>query len=86
MINTHELKTWPTFFEHVLAGRKLFEIRKDDRNYRSGDLLHLREFDNTTQAYTGREMEVEVTYIMRGALNNPIQKGYCVMAIKIPKV
>ena len=28
---THNLKTWPPFFEAVLEGRKTFELRRDDR-------------------------------------------------------
>lgn len=38
----HELKTWPDFFRDVADGRKKFEIRKDDRDYKVGDLLRLK--------------------------------------------
>lgn len=41
---THEIKTWPDPFWHVLEGRKNHEVRKFDRDYRVGDFLVLKEF------------------------------------------
>jgi len=32
----HELKTWPEPFAGILAGRKRYEIRKNDRGYAVG--------------------------------------------------
>lgn len=29
----HELKTYPKYFQETIEGNKLFEIRKNDRNY-----------------------------------------------------
>ena len=33
----HELKILPENFEDITAGRKDFEIRKNDRDYKQGD-------------------------------------------------
>lgn len=74
----HELKTWPAFFQAVVSGRKLFEVRKDDRDYKVGDALHLREWDEAAQLYTGRSHRVLVTYILRGF---GVSDGYCAMTI-----
>lgn len=41
----HELKTWPEFYRSTQDNKKLFELRLDDRNFKVGDELHLREFD-----------------------------------------
>lgn len=42
---THDLKTWPVYFERVWQGEKTFEIRLDDRGYQKGDTAVLREWD-----------------------------------------
>jgi hypothetical protein len=91
----HELKTWPEPFRAVLAGEKRHEVRIDDRNYRVGDLLHLREWDpaqwgvfapesnsNGAGKYTGRDLLVLVTYITRGW---GLPEGMCVMSIEEAK-
>lgn len=57
----HELKTWPKYFEEVFSGRKNFELRINDRDFKVGDILHLVEFDNNQ--YTGRSLTKRVTYI-----------------------
>ncbi|MGO3604927.1 MAG: DUF3850 domain-containing protein [Enterococcus malodoratus] len=42
----HELKLNTDYFSAVEAGRKRFEIRKNDRDYQVGDLLALSSFEN----------------------------------------
>ena len=45
-MTTHELKIWPEFFEMDLTV-KPFEIRKNDRNYKTGDILVLKNGTRT---------------------------------------
>lgn len=81
----HYLKTWPKFFDAVLSGVKTFEFRKNDREFMLGDHLLLKEWDPQTEAYTGRELEVHVNYILRCCDHGkPIPDwpmGWCVMGI-----
>ena len=46
---THELKIWPEFFKWVRNGRMLFQLRRNDRDFKVGDQLLLREWDPTTK-------------------------------------
>lgn len=83
MTTTHELKTWPEFFEAVRDGRKTFEVRRtDDRAFAAGDVLRLREYDPATKAYTGREVACEVTYVLAGPPWLP--EGLAVMGLREP--
>lgn len=59
----HELKTWPEFFDATLRGVKRFEIRRNDRNFKVGDVLLLLEWNPAEEIYTGRFIHRFVTYI-----------------------
>lgn len=80
-MSEHELKTWPEYFAFIEDGSKTFEVRKDDRGYQLGDTLRLREWDPETQAYSGREAQREVTYLLRGP-GMGVAAGYVVMGIR----
>ena len=81
---THELKTWAPYWELVWCGSKRFEIRKDDRGFKVGDHLVLREW-SAADGYTTRELTVTVCHIVRGG--NPAEpveglaEGWVVMSI-----
>lgn len=59
----HPVKCWPQHFELVVAGRKPFEIRRNDRDYWVGDALRLQEWNPATGEYSLREHVVEISYI-----------------------
>jgi hypothetical protein len=65
-MRTHEIKSWPDYFQPMFDGWKRFEVRIDDRNYQVGDELHIREFDDRAGKYTGREIRRRITYILHG--------------------
>jgi hypothetical protein len=60
----HELKTWPEYYDHLVDGSKTFEFRLNDRGFKVGDVLHLREWEQPLARYTGREMYRRVTYML----------------------
>jgi hypothetical protein len=88
-MKSHELKTDPDTFDAVLAGRKKFEIRYDDRGYQVGDLLVLRKtkhtgtqmMDGAPLEYVGAPLNVYVTHILRGPIYG-IGSGWVCMSIE----
>lgn len=79
----HHLKTWPVYFRLVKSGAKRFEVRRDDRNFRAGDTLRLREWDPAASAYTGDVVRVRVTYVLGGGQFG-VEPGNVVMSIDAP--
>ncbi len=77
----HRLKTWPEFFEQILLERKTFEIRQNDRSFRVGDKLILREFSPGSCHYSGRECIRVITYVTDWEQ----KPGYVVLGIALPK-
>lgn len=76
----HELKIWPMFFDEVLSGRKRFEIRFNDRDYKVGDTLVLKEWCHEADYYTGRVLAMRVTYI--SDYKPGLREGFVVMGIE----
>jgi hypothetical protein len=76
----HELKTWPTAFRAILSGKKTYEIRKNDRNFKVGDHLLLKEYFRDIGEYSGQELKVVVTY-MTGGGEWGLPDDLCVMSI-----
>lgn len=81
-MKTHELKTWPTYFQAALDENKRFECRRYDRDFSVGDKLLLREWDNYSYEYTGRELLCEITYKLSG-VQFGIAEGWCVLSISV---
>ena len=85
----HELKCWPRFFAAILSGEKKHDLRQsDDREFRVGDLVRLREYDPSTQRYSGREQKVEITYITGANLPCALSKralhpDFCILSISV---
>lgn len=91
-MTTHNLKTWSCYFTEVLAGNKTFELRKNDRDYKIGDILNLIEVDeinfeldmvNQTRHYppTGRTCTAKITYILEGGQFG-LDKDYVILGMK----
>jgi hypothetical protein len=82
----HHLKIWPMYFEAVLDGRKPFELRKDDREFKVGEFLCLWEFELGDQGdgeYSDRAILAAVPYILEGAPGFGLSDGFVIMTIKV---
>jgi len=83
-MNTHELKCWPGPFQALIKGDKRFEFRKNDRGFKLGDKLVLREYDPLKAGYTGIVAVVNVTFILESGFGLP--EEYCIMSIRIERI
>ena len=77
----HELKTWHDYFEMMWRGDKTFELRRNDRDYKVGDLLLLREYDEKAGAYMPRSMLMHVTCVVKDVPAFGLQDGFCIMSV-----
>lgn len=75
----HHIKLGALFFDEVANGEKTFELRKNDRGYKKGDILEMMEFKDGKN--TGRTVRVLVTYILSEFTG--LEDGYCIMATKL---
>lgn len=73
------LKCSPKYFADLKSGLKQFEVRKDDRNYRVGDLLTIREYCTECEKYSGDETVREVAYVLRDF--EGLKEGWCVLGL-----
>lgn len=75
----HQIRLASMYFDDVVSGKKPFELRKNDRGYKEGDILEMMEFKDGKN--TGRTVKVLVTYLLQEYAG--IEDGYCIMGIKV---
>lgn len=61
----HNLKLETQYFDDAISGKKNFEVRFDDRQFRPGDTVVLREWDAEKQDFTGRLIGGVISYVLR---------------------
>lgn len=76
---THELKTVNPFFDDVYTGKKDFEIRKNDRNFKVGDRLKLVEIERGK--ISKRYVLKDIKYILTGGQYG-ISYDYVILGLK----
>ncbi len=88
---THDLKTWPQFFDSILSGEKTFELRKNDRKFHVDDVLLLREWHPADMEYTGRTISKRVTHLLHHdpdagcAATFGLKPGFVIMSLSDEK-
>ena len=89
-LRVHRLKCHPAMFQDVANGSKVFEVRKDDRGFRIGDILELKEWPQPdvadyhfdTSAYRLPTLRRKVTYILSGGQWG-VEPGFVVMGLEV---
>ena len=75
----HEVKLAAMYYDDVKDGKKTFELRKNDRNYKEGDKLHMLEFKDGR--HTGRTISADIVYLMEDYTG--LTEGYCILGIRV---
>ncbi len=76
----HFLKADHDIFCDVKEGKKLFDYRKNDRDFKVGDWINLTDYYPKTKS-SGDSIDLEITYIMHGGKFG-LPDGYCIMQLK----
>lgn len=84
----HSLKTDPIPFDETMKGRKLWEIRKNDRAFCEGDTVTLHETASSAAEmsagaaleYTGRHWHGMITWILHGPQYG-LAEGWCIFGV-----
>jgi hypothetical protein len=79
MSTTHKIKTWAPYFQDIIDGKKPFEFRLNDRNYKVGDEVQHIEWNEAEQKETGRQCWATITYVLKGGVFG-IPESHCLFA------
>lgn len=74
----HDIKIGKEFFEDVKNNVKTFELRKNDRDYKVGEILELHEYEAGEE--TGKTCRKLIAYMLKEFTG--LQDGYCILGLK----
>ena len=76
----HELKIEDEYFIEVLRANKTFELRKNDRDYQVGDLIHFVDIDGNPSY--NEKLVFQITSVLQNVQEYGLDKDYCILEIK----
>ena len=76
----HKIKIIEQFAEEHLSGKKPWELRENDRNYKVGDTIIFTIVDRYYKPI-GKHYKREITYLFEGGMYG-LEKGFCIFTIK----
>ena len=95
----HEVKSVPPYWQEVASRQKLLEVRLNDRDYRVGDILIMREYEPPPPAaeggpspawggkYTGRVAIALISHMVEGQAEfDPdfrVPAGYVLLSVQL---
>ena len=84
----HELKIKHEYLVEIALGNKTFELRKNDRDYRVGDLIRFIDIKQSNSdkhdcdIYIDEDTLYKITYILKDVPEYGLDKDYCILGIK----
>ena len=71
------------YFNDIISGKKTADIRKNDRNYKVGDLVEFQEYlidvNTGKYKYTNRSVTIMISHIIPGGKFG-LESGYCMLS------
>lgn len=79
----HVLKTEAPYYEAVATEEKTFEVRFNDRNFKVGDYLLLRDFDAASKTLLHRKLVRRVSYVLTHEQFHGVSPGFAVLGLAL---
>ena len=73
----HEIKIKDKYYEDIVYGKKKAELRKNDRDYKVGDLIHF-----IPQNIFWEPAVYQITHILKDVPEYGLADVYCIMSIE----
>lgn len=77
----HVLKIKESYLDDIVNGDKTFELRKNDRDYEVGDVIHFVNVDGN-EFYFRDHNVYRITYVLKDVPKYGLDKDYCILGIK----
>lgn len=75
MSTTHRLKVDRKYWPAIIDGRKSFEVRRNDRDFQTGDIIEMHPIDDVASLVSRR-----ITYVLH-TFPEGLQPGYVVLGL-----
>lgn len=76
---SHELRISPKSFNAVDSGFKNYDIRRCDKDFRSGDKIVYNEYDNEKEEFSVRRTTKRIGYITRSS--GGLKEGFVILGL-----
>lgn len=77
----HTLKIFRCYLKDIERGKKTWEIRKNDRDFKEGDIIHFVDQDSE-EFFEYPDNLFRITYILQNINEYGLQEGYCIFSIE----
>lgn len=77
----HELKIRDNYYYDLMHGLKSFELRKNDRNYQVGDLIHFVDVNGNDFLNEPSNLFC-ITYVLKNVPEYGLKDDYCILSVK----
>lgn len=77
-MKVHDLKITPEYLTKIFQGNKNWELRKNDRGFKEGDLIFVREYENGE--YLMQYAVGHIVFVLENYTG--IETGYCILSVE----